>query len=98
MVTNKLSDMSVEVAYATPDHQLIIPVQIAMGSCISVAIERSGILTIFPEIDLTRHKVGVFGQIKQLSDIAHVGDRIEIYRPLTIDPKIARRVRAKNIK
>lgn len=89
-----LSEITVEVAYATPDSQRILTVQVAEGSTLETAIERSGVLEIFPEIDLMKQSVGIFGRKKMLSDTVLEGDRIEIYRPLVIDPKEARRRRA----
>ncbi|MHB1948366.1 MAG: RnfH family protein [Gammaproteobacteria bacterium] len=85
----------IEIAYARPDQQKILSVEVKEGATIEEAIDRSGILEIFPEIDLTKQKVGIFSQIKKLTDRVKEGDRIEIYRPLLIDPKEARRKRAK---
>lgn len=85
----------VEVAYATPAAQKIISLEIEPGLTIETVIDRSGIVEFFPEIDLMKQKVGVFGEIKKLTDIVQAKDRIEIYRPLVIDPKEARRKRAK---
>jgi putative ubiquitin-RnfH superfamily antitoxin RatB of RatAB toxin-antitoxin module len=84
----------VEVAYATPDQQTILQVTVAAGSTIETAIDRSGILEHYPEIDLSQQKVGIFSKICALSDVVSHGDRIEIYRSLTIDPKESRRQRA----
>jgi uncharacterized protein len=92
MDRNKL--IKVEVAYATPSLQKIFLVEVEQGSSIETAIDRSGILEIFPEIDLGRQKVGIFSQVKDLSYTVQAGERIEIYRPLIIDPKDARRKRA----
>lgn len=92
MVDVKL--IQVEVAYARPDVQRIITVNIAEGSTIHAVILSSGILAIFPEIDLARQMVGIFSQQKLLTDIVKEGDRVEIYRPLIIDPKDARKKRA----
>jgi len=86
--------IKVEVAYAVPDIQRIFTVYVMPGSTIEMAIDRSGVLEVFPEIDLLKQKVGIFSKQKKLSDIVSEGDRIEIYRPLTIDPKDARRKRA----
>lgn len=86
--------MTVEVAYARPDKQLIISVQIPQQSNIEAAIHASGVLQKFPEIDLSTHKVGIFGKrVKLDANIRHL-DRIEIYRPLIADPKALRRKRA----
>lgn len=93
MEKNKL--IQIEVAYATPHKQIIIPISVAPGSTIAAAIAISRICEQFPEINLDKQKVGVFSQSKQLTDLVQAGDRIEIYRPLTIDPKEARRAKAK---
>lgn len=89
--------INVEIAYARPDTQRIIKIQIAAGSTIEAAIKQSGILDIFPEIDLHKQKVGVFSKQGELGDEIHEGDRVEIYRSLTIDPKEARRAKAKKL-
>lgn len=93
MVSAKL--IRVEVAYATPVEQKIICLQIEEGMTLEEIIHFSGILKSYPEIDLAHQKIGVFSKLKQLTDIAYEGDRIEIYRPLAMDPKEARRKRAK---
>lgn len=90
--------ITVEVAYAKPNEQCILKVTLAAGSTIAQAIEQSGINKKFPEIDLKKQKIGIFSKLKQLSDLIKEGDRIEIYRPLLIDPKEARRVKAKKTK
>lgn len=87
--------IQVEVAYAGLHEQQLFTLQIQEGSTLEQAILCSGLLKMFPEIDLTKQKIGVFSQIRQLQDIAQDGDRIEIYRPLYIDPKERRRMKAK---
>lgn len=87
--------IKIEVAYAEKGNQRIIAFEVEEGSTIEKAIDCSGILDIFPEIDLMKQKVGIFSQSKKLTDIVQSGDRIEIYRPLLIDPKEARRKRIK---
>ncbi|HSW93248.1 MAG TPA: RnfH family protein [Gammaproteobacteria bacterium] len=87
-------EITVEVAYATREIQRILVIKVTEGSTIETAIERSGVLDIFPEIDLMKQSVGIFGRKKKLSDTVSEGDRVEIYRPLEIDPKEARRLRA----
>ena len=86
----------VEIAYALPNRQLIVTVNVPTKTSIKAAIEASNILTEFPEIDLCVNKVGVFGKICQLDGLLRHQDRVEIYRPLTIDPKKARITRAEN--
>ena len=73
----------VEVAYAKPEQQVIIPLQVKQGTTLIEAIKLSGILSQFPEIDLDKNKVGIFGAIKPLSHKLVDGDRIEIYRPVS---------------
>jgi uncharacterized protein len=86
--------MTVEVAYALPDNQVIIPIQMPLLANIEQAIQASGILTKFPEIDLAVNKVGVFGKLSKLDAILRHLDRIEIYRSLIADPKEVRKQRA----
>jgi hypothetical protein len=86
--------IEVEVAYARPDEQLILALQVPHGSTIEDAIRRSGVLERFPEIDLATNKVGVFGKVGRLDQELSPGDRVEIYRPLIADPKEARKQRA----
>ena len=85
--------MKVEVAYARPDQQLILEVMLPEGSSIEQAIEQSGILQRFPEIDLALNKLGVFGKLSKKTAELKAGDRVEIYRPLIADPKEVRRKR-----
>lgn len=85
----------IEVAYAMPLRQEVTEIPIRPGVTIEQAIRASGVLERFPEIDLSRHRVGIFGEIASLHDPVHDGDRVEIYRPLLADPKEVRRRRAK---
>ena len=84
----------VEVAYALPTQQVILPVKVPTGSNAEAAIKASGVLAKFPEIDLAVNKIGVFGKMCKLDvELRHL-DRVEIYRPLIADPKEVRRQRA----
>ena len=85
----------VEVAFATPARQAILEAQVPAGATVEQAIRQSGILERFPEIDLAKNPVGIFGERARLADVVQDGDRVEIYRPLIADPKEARRARAK---
>lgn len=86
--------IKVEVAYARPEEQLIVPLEVESGVTVEEAIEQSRIRNHFPEIDLKVNKVGIFGKLTKLSNILRDGDRVEIYRPLIADPKEVRRKRA----
>jgi hypothetical protein len=88
--------IAVEVAYALPVSQVIIPVKVNAEMSIEEIIKHSGILDSYPEIDLDNNKVGVFGKLSKLSSTLREGDRIEIYRPLIADPKEVRRQRAES--
>lgn len=88
------AEITVEVAYARPDVQRIYTLQVPVGTTLREAIERCGVLREFAEIDLHRHKVGIFGKVTNLDSSLRVGDRVEIYRPLLADPKQARKQRA----
>ena len=89
--------ITVEIAYASAYRQLILAVNIKKNSSIQAAIEASSILAEFPEIDLAFNKVGIFGEICDLGVSLRHQDRIEIYRSLTIDPKMARIKRAERL-
>lgn len=82
--------INIEVVYANAAKQQIIPLVVNQPCTIENAIMLSGLLTQFPEIDLTINKVGVFSKSVQLSQFVNDGDRVEIYRALLIDPKMAR--------
>ncbi|MFP5307695.1 MAG: RnfH family protein [Gammaproteobacteria bacterium] len=84
----------IEVAYAAPAEQVILKLDVAAGTTVRDAIERSGILQRFPEIDLAQNKVGRWSHVAALDEIVRAGDRVEIYRPLIADPKEMRRQRA----
>lgn len=86
--------IQVEVAYASPHEQLVISLQVTRGTTLEDAVRASGILNRFPQIDLSNNNAGVFGKPRDLAYQLRDGDRVEIYRPLIVDPKAARRLRA----
>lgn len=88
--------ISVEVAYARPDKQKIITIEVEPGTSVREIVRLSGIVNEFPEIHVDDVKLGIFGKVVRAADteLARDGDRIEIYRPLIIDPKQARANRA----
>jgi len=86
--------MQVEVAYAEPDTQVIIPLSVPQGATIEQAIAQSGVLGMYPSIDLTVNKVGIFGKLSKLDTSLREKDRVEIYRKLIADPKEVRKQRA----
>ncbi|MEW6648479.1 MAG: RnfH family protein [Pseudomonadota bacterium] len=90
----KSEHFQVEVAYARDEVQVILPVEVEEGTTLRQAIERSGVLNRYPEIDLAVNKVGVFGRLAKLDEPLRARDRVEIYRPLIADPKEVRKQRA----
>ncbi|MPV85357.1 RnfH family protein [Ostreibacterium oceani] len=87
--------IAIEVAYATPARQMIIPLQVSPQTSVRAAIQQSGILGFFPDIVLETATVGIWSKVCEPNQIVQAGDRIEIYRPLVIDPMEQRRQRAK---
>ena len=87
------SGASCEVCYALADRIDRVSVEVRPGLTILEAIEESGVLARHP-IDLNRNRAGIFGKLKPLNAVVRAGDRIEIYRPLVVDPNSARLRRA----
>ena len=85
----------IEVAYATPDRQSLLRLSVLEGSTVAEAIEQSAIRDEFPELKMEIKAVGIFSRKVPLDHVLRAGDRIEIYRPLIVDPKEMRRQRAK---
>ena len=90
--------ITVHVAYALPGQQTILPVTAKRDDTVLDAIRQSGLLEQYPELSQDALKVGIFGQSVTLDSLVQEGARIEIYRPLIIDPKTSRRQRAASAK
>ncbi len=97
-VSGRVELISVEVAFATAARQVVLALQVDRDATVEDAIKQSGILREFPQLDLSVHPVGIFGERVRLDAPLASGDRIEIYRPLSTDPKQARRRRARRSK
>lgn len=90
-----LTDMlQVYVCYATAREEFLRPIKVAPGTTIGAAIEMSGVLEAYPDINLSTQPVGIYAKKKTLDTVLRERDRIEIYRPLVADPKDSRRRRA----
>ena len=83
--------MNVGVCYAEADRQLWMRLEVPDNSTIEETIQLSGVLKRYTEIDLDKQKVGIFGKISKLDAIVQEGDRVEIYRQITADPKMVQR-------
>ena len=86
--------MRVEVVYALPLKQDVISLDVAAGATVGQALAASGMLARHPDIDLRVARLGVWGRSTTLDALLREGDRVEIYRPLQVDPKEVRRRRA----
>ena len=83
--------MNVGIAYADKFKQTWLKLEVPDGSTIKEALEFSGLLKQFPDIDLETQAVGIFGKISKLDTKVVDGDRVEIYRPITADPETVER-------
>ena len=86
--------MKIEVAYALRHKQTLLDIEVDDNASVEDAIQKSNILKKYPEINLKKNKVGIFGKITSLDVKLREKDRVEIYRPLIADPKEVRKQRA----
>ncbi len=86
--------IDIEVVYALPRCAHRFRIRVPQGTTVEAAIRASGLLSVVPELAGQPLDVGIFGRCCAISDAVSDGDRIEIYRPLRLDPKEARRLRA----
>jgi len=86
--------LRVEIVYALRDRQVLLMLEVEEGTTVRQAVERSGVLQRFPEINLAQARLGIFGRVVSSDTPLRDGDRVEIYRPLIADPKDARREKA----
>jgi len=86
--------IQIEVTYARAERQDVIRLKLPEGTTIQQAIEASGLPQRYPELDLTKLKVGVYGKLSKPDTVLRERDRVEIYRPLIADPKEVRKQRA----
>ena len=86
--------MIVEIAYALAEKQSLISLEVKEGSTLKEAIDASGLLKQYKQIDLSKDRVGIFSKFATLDTVLREKDRVEIYRPLKADPKKVRKERA----
>ena len=87
-------NIGVMVCYASARQEWLRALEVAAGTTIGEAIEQSGVLQAFPDINLSTQPVGIYAKKKTLDTVLRARDRVEIYRPLVADPKESRRKRA----
>lgn len=92
--TKQSEKISVEVAYALPDKQVLLSISVAQDCTAIDAVKLSGIVDNYPEINLEELQLGIFSKSCTNDQILNAGDRVEIYRPLIADPKEVRKRRA----
>lgn len=89
-----MDSITVEVAYVGPEGQWLIELALPAGSTALDAIERSGLREKLPRQRFEPLKLGIFSAAIAPERVLRDGDRVELYRPLEVDPKDARRARA----
>ena len=89
--------IEVEVVYALSDHQVLEYLKVPYGTTVAKAVQLSGICNRFPEIQPDNKNLGVFGKLVKPESILHNHDRVEIYRPIIVDPKEKRRKRVEKV-
>jgi putative ubiquitin-RnfH superfamily antitoxin RatB of RatAB toxin-antitoxin module len=87
--------ITVEVVYLSAEQQILCRTEIANGSTVIQAIDASGIIELLPDGAMDLRQLGVFSQKAAPDQLLRDGDRVEIYRPLQLDPMEARRRRAR---
>ena len=85
--------MRVEVVFALPDRQELLVVDLPDGSTVAAAIQMSRLARQFPDVDFDALQAGVWGKPTTRSHVVKEGDRVELYRPLAMDPREARRLK-----
>ena len=86
--------LNIDVCYALPQKQVLVSVKLPVGATLLQALEASGLLEKFPEIDLKKNKFGIYAKLSKPDAVLRDRDRVEIYRPLIADPKEVRKQRA----
>ena len=90
--------LRVEVAYALPEKQVILELQVPEGTSVLEAAQQSGVTKQFEGVDLDNAKFGIVGKVVSPKQVLREGERVEVYRPLIADPKEVRKARAARAK
>jgi putative ubiquitin-RnfH superfamily antitoxin RatB of RatAB toxin-antitoxin module len=86
--------ISVTVVYSPAPRQVQEwALSLEEGATVLQALEASGLQAAFPAVDLRSAAAGIWGRKARLNQVLQERDRVEIYRPLKVDPKTARRER-----
>jgi putative ubiquitin-RnfH superfamily antitoxin RatB of RatAB toxin-antitoxin module len=90
--------LRIEIAYAEPQRGIVKTLHLPPGSRVADALRLAALDPDFTGVDLANSALGIFGRLTRSDQALKEGDRIELYRPLAADPKIARRARAKQLR
>lgn len=88
-----MAKVRIEVVYALPHTEDAVDLELELGATAADAVSAAGLLQRHPEIDLARNRIGVYGRLVEPRTVLSDGDRVEVYRPLVVSPKEARRRR-----
>lgn len=98
MTSTTGATIAIEVACALPERQLVVALEVLPGTTALEAVALADIAAAFPEVEIDPARIGVHGRLLGTRGLApaalyavRAGDRVEVYRPLRIDPKAARR-------
>jgi putative ubiquitin-RnfH superfamily antitoxin RatB of RatAB toxin-antitoxin module len=83
--------ISIEVAAALPERQILVPLRVPAGTTLAEAVALAGLAERLPGIEIEESRLGIFGKKRPPETTLSEGDRVEVYRPLTADPKEIRR-------
>ena len=87
--------LRIEIAYAEPQRAVVKSLRLPAGACVADALRLAELDADFSAVDFANSAIGIFGKLSRRDQLLRQGDRIEIYRPLSADPKEARRARAR---
>lgn len=94
MTANDPATIRVDVVYARSERQDLVSLNLPAGATLKDALDASGLLQKYPEIDLAKNKFGIYAKLSKADAVLRDRDRVEIYRPLIADPKEMRKQRA----
>jgi putative ubiquitin-RnfH superfamily antitoxin RatB of RatAB toxin-antitoxin module len=90
------TELAIEVAWSPQAGEVrVVPLRLPAGSTVRDALRQGGVLEAGSGMDLTHCRIGVWGHLRELTDVLHDRDRVEVWRALRVDPKEARRQRSR---
>ena len=83
--------IAVEVVFGRPDAQTLVALSLQQGATVASAIASSGLAENYPDESFADLPTGIWGRIVDKECILKNGDRVEVYRPLLLEPRESRR-------